>query len=206
MPLVNTAKIYELVISGVQSGGAFNHVLHYINDGLSTSDPGSVVLVNEWVSQVSADYVALVSSTVQIDTLSCRRLNNITDFKETPVTLTGAIGGDRTPRFTAWRIDKVRATKETRSGSIRIPGVTEADTLTSGSQLTVAALARLTTLAGTLGNNIIQGGDAFQMVIVGNKYDTTQDPPVLKAEGLWSYNRISALSAIGAVTSQVSRK
>lgn len=206
MPLVSTDAVYELKVRAQQGGRNMFNILHYVNDGLSPDNPGSTVLVDNFISQVLPDWRALINSAGSIVEVSARRLGSITDFKDTPVSLPGLVNGDRTPRFVAFRIDKVRATKETRSGSIRISGMTETDTVVQGSSLEAAALTRLTALAGTLANPIISGGNRFAIVLVGNKYDTSVTPKVLKPELDWTFNRIAALAAQANVTSQVSRK
>jgi len=206
MPLVKDALIYQLVVSGQVSGRVWNNITYWKNDGLSPSDPGSDSLTNKILENVVPAYEALMNQNTNVTLLDAKRLGSLTDFDAVPLAVIGDEIGDAAPPFAAFQIKKIRATKELRSGAIRVPGVSEQSLTVNGRTLEAAAVTAVEALAVQYGANQTDGGNVWQQVLVGNKYDTSVDPPVLRDEGDWTWTRIAALSVPNQITSQVSRK
>ena len=206
MPVVGTDLVYELIVKGSVGGTPTVNVFGYYNVGFSPSLPGAGVLNGLFDSQVMAAWSALTSTAVTLTEVSSRRLNNLTDFNTFPISQVGLVIGDRGTDFSAFKIGLIRSTKETRSGHKRIAGLVEIQTTASGNLIDAATLTLLTTLAGDFASQLLAGGDDFRPCIIGGKYDTVPDPPVLKPEADWVYNPLSAVTASSRVTSQVSRK
>lgn len=206
MPVVGTNLVYELIVKGTVGVTETVNVFGYYNVGFSPDDPASGTLNGLFDSMVMAEWSALVSTAVNLNEVSSRRLNNLSDFDTFPIAQGGAVVGDRSPDFNAFKMGMVRSTKETRSGHKRIAGLVETQTAAGGNTLEPATLTLLTNLASKFASQLLAGGDDFRPCIIGGKYDTSGPTPVLKPEADWLYNPITAITASNRVTSQTSRK
>lgn len=206
MPAVGTDLIYELLVTASIGSVSSTNVLYYWNDDPTPSSPASGELISEFTSEVLTPWAQLISAGCTLDFVSARRLNNISDFAVAAVGTAGVITGDRLPSFVAYQVKKLRTTKETRSGWMNVMGCVEADTLTSGRQLTTAALGRVQDLATAMTLTLTPTINSFRPVLVGNKRDFSVTPDVLNPEDEWVYQLVSSMVANTEVTSQVSRK
>lgn len=206
MPAVGTDPIYELTVNYAKGLGVAASVFYYNRVTIPDSGTAAQALINGWVDQVAGDWQAMANDLWSITSLRARRLNDFIDFAESPVSLPGARNGPAAPAFVTFKLRFNRSTKETRSGHKRFPGVSEDDTDNSGNNLVTTATNNLTAVANALAQDITEGAETFQQVIVGNKVDNSGPTPVLRPEADWIFNGIQSITVGGNVSSQVSRK
>lgn len=206
MPAVGTNLIYELIVESIIGDTTSSNILGYFNDDATPADPASGELLTEFGTIVLTPWVALINDRVTIIKTSARRLNNLTDFATISQSTPGTRAADSSTNFVAFKIDKNRLTKETRSGWINIMGVSEDDTNATGQSLAAASLTRLDTLAAALQATLSPTVNTFIPVIIGNKYNYATTPPTLNPESAWVFNEVAQMSSDPFVTSQVSRK
>lgn len=113
----------------------------------------------------------------------------------TPTTSAGTTLGTPQQSYVAAGFKRVRTTKDTRNGSMRIAGLTEDDTTGNGFEAAYKAL--LETFADVLEAQISDVGGIFDPVIVKSRPLGTEP---------WVTNAISSVAVKGQPTSQVSRK
>lgn len=138
------------------------------------------------VQSEGLDYTEIVVDNVTGD---------LAPFSLTPTTASGTTLGTKQQSYVAAGFKRVRTTKDTRNGSMRIAGLTEDDTTGNGYEAAYKAL--LETFAGVLEDQISAVGGIFDPVIVKTKVLPEDD---------WVTNDISAVTVKGQPTSQVSRK
>lgn len=206
MPAVATDLIYELIVTHIIGTTESSNILGYFNDDPTPADPAADDLISGFLGDIIPAWTALINSRVSVIEISARRLNNITDFSTQTLSTPGARVGDSSTNFAAFKVNKNRLTKETRSGWMNIMGVSEDDTSPSGQVLEAASLARLNTLAVALQTELTPTVNRFKPVIIGNRYNYATTPPTLNPEASWVYNLIQTITSAPKVTSQVSRK
>lgn len=206
MPVIGTTPIYEVIVKQDYAGGNVFNVFHYHNTSGTPSGSGASILNSLIETGVIPSWAALVHTGLTFLELETRRLNNITDFDVEILGATGARVGDAGPNFAAFNFRFNRGTKETRSGAKRLAGVLESDTAAGGNVIVASTITLMEVVAADFAEVFTSGLESFTPVIVGGKYDSTVDPPVLKPEADWVFNDISGILVRGRVTSQVSRK
>lgn len=206
MPVVGTNPIYELTVNYDVAGVNGSNVYYYERNTVPATSVAFQELIDGYLDQIVPTWADLTNSRTSITTIECRRLNDLADFGESPIGIPGNVVDDQLPSFVAYAIRLNRATKETRSGAKRYPGVGEADTNPGGSALNAGAIIRLEALATALAVPITEDGETFTQVIVGNKIDRSGPTPVVRPEADWIFNGIQSITVKSRVTSQASRK
>jgi hypothetical protein len=123
-----------------------------------------------------------LSNKTTANTLVVENLTDPNEFAELSIEQSGTRTGDTLPAFVAYGMTKVRTTRATKSGGMRIPGVIE-DALDTSGNITSGYLAEMNSAFDT-NINFVDGADNCQMgmVIVGRdlqgKLDLTKINPV----------------------------
>jgi len=120
---------------------------------------------------------------------------DLADAVFVPTTAAGVTTGTKQQSFVAAGFKRVRTTKETRNGAMRVTGLTEDDT--TGNQYEAAYVTLIDAFAIILGAQIGIVGALFDPVIVKTRV-SEEDP--------WVVNPIAVVTAQSNPTSQVSRK
>lgn len=192
MPTV-TAGLYEVVLEQVYYGQSMKNVFHYIATLNQDDDQDKVAVAFDTTILEELSYIqsaAVLYTEIRVANLT----GFLADFSMTPTIPDGAVVGDVCADFVAIPFRYVRTSKETRNGSKRFAGLTEANAEVGG--FTSAFFTQMTALAVFLGGQISGGGIVCDPVIL-HKPDIS---------GVWLFNEVANVLPLNRQTTQNSRK
>ena len=205
MPQIGDSHVWKVLHFQSKSGGQqVLNVYHYHYPDLPLV-PGAQSIAEAFNDDIVPLVAACQSDTVLHERVAVEQLGSLTDYYELATTVTtGDLTGESLPVFNALRLDYVRASKETRSGSKRIAGLIE--TWVSGDFLTATGATERAALASALGDMLTVGIFTVEPVILGIRYVPDTDPKIPLPVSEWVYNPISGVVVNSEITTQNSRK
>lgn len=204
MPVIGSEDVFEIIDYQTRATETFTNVYYYFQQSAANPATASAVGV-AFQTQVLPFILAIQSVSILHTRLEVQQLGSLNNFAEVILSnADGEVTGENMPTFIAAPFRLFRDTKETRSGWKRIAGMVEENI--AGDFFEATYLSALQTAANGLETSLTPSGFTLFPCIVGGKYDTTQDPPVLKPPTQWVYNLIQGIEAVNRVTTQNSRK
>lgn len=167
----------------------FLNIFHY-EWGSNEPAPGLPTIGQEIIDAYAVDFVAAIQNLISVQVafygVKIINLSNPDEFFESDFTtpVAGAVSGDCLPPFASWGFQLNRATRTTRNGYKRFPGVAESSQVngvaTSGAISTANAIAALLgvqqdfvvaspgTLEFSLSPKIVRKDEAGELVLVND--------------------------------------
>jgi hypothetical protein len=173
----------KFIVKMFSSGSNANALNVFYYESTGTASPNSLDLFVAFGSDIAAHLVPFMSDIWGIDRFEVINFDDPADFYSANVTgYTGAIAGDCTGPFNAWTFTYNRATRASRNGSKRFPGVAEASQ--ASGQATAGALTLLNTAATFLEATISATAGVLYVPRIGRPVYPVPNPLHLPPTGL----------------------
>lgn len=193
---IPTNGLAEVTFTMTLSAQVFQSVFFYW-DNTNTPISNMAGIAAQFDATVVTPLAANVTSALAFTDVLVRDVLGLNpDFNVAPATVGGVIAGDTLPPFNAVRIDLLVATKETKRGYKRVPGLLESQT--TGDSLIAGTQAAFQTYSLTYLTGLVVGINTYGPVIRGGPIPTDLTRSVV--------NPVTSTNVPILVTSQVSRK